>query len=321
MRIEYHRTLIADAARNAAFFAALKAVIVPGETTVADIGAGTGLLGLMAAKLGAKEVYLYESEAVGSVAEAVLQANRVKGCTLFPCSSLDMDDPPRADVVVSETLGNHALEENIIETLADAARRHLKAGGVLIPSRIRQFVTPVTSPRLHEELTVWDRVGAGLGGDLEPGLVLDLGVAREMSLNNAYVRTLRPDELLEPAGQVFDVVELGAVNTKGRRKGDAVFACEAPVTVYGLAYWWEADLGPGQVLSTAPGAGVSHWEQLYFPQTAPLDIAAGECVRATIASRSSFEEGTHLAWETARLADDGRVLERRKMDLDRGYLP
>ena len=53
MRIEYHRTLIADQVRNEAFFAALKAVIVPGKSVVADIGAGTGLLGLMASKLGA----------------------------------------------------------------------------------------------------------------------------------------------------------------------------------------------------------------------------------------------------------------------------
>ena len=42
MRIEYHRTLVADRVRNAAFHAALKAVITPGETVVADVGAGTG---------------------------------------------------------------------------------------------------------------------------------------------------------------------------------------------------------------------------------------------------------------------------------------
>ena len=51
MRIEYHRTLIADRVRNQAFETALRAVIKKGETTVADIGTGTGLLALMAAKL------------------------------------------------------------------------------------------------------------------------------------------------------------------------------------------------------------------------------------------------------------------------------
>ena len=60
MRIEYHRTLLADRVRNAAFHEALRRVIVKGKTTVADIGAGTGFLGFLAAKLGAKRVDFYE---------------------------------------------------------------------------------------------------------------------------------------------------------------------------------------------------------------------------------------------------------------------
>ena len=72
MRIEYHRTLIADHVRNEAFARALKAVIRKGETTVADIGAGTGILALMAARLGAREVFLYEAAEVAGVAAKVL---------------------------------------------------------------------------------------------------------------------------------------------------------------------------------------------------------------------------------------------------------
>ena len=72
MRIEYHRTLIADRVRNQAFHDALARVIRRGETTVADIGAGTGLIGLMAAKLGAREVILYETAEVAGVAAATI---------------------------------------------------------------------------------------------------------------------------------------------------------------------------------------------------------------------------------------------------------
>ena len=129
MRIEYHRTLIADRVRNAAFEAALRAVIKKGVTTVADIGTGTGLLALMAVKLGAREVFLYEAAEVAGVAAKVLKANGARNCHLIPCHSTEMVDPPKVDVVVSETLGNYALEEHIIETLADAKKRFLKPGG------------------------------------------------------------------------------------------------------------------------------------------------------------------------------------------------
>ena len=84
MRIEYHRTLIADHVRNEAFFRALKAVIEPGKSIVADIGAGTGLLGLMASKLGAKEVFLFETAEVAGVAAEVLKANKAKTCSPHP---------------------------------------------------------------------------------------------------------------------------------------------------------------------------------------------------------------------------------------------
>src|SRR5262245_18755239 len=185
MRIEYHRTLIADRVRNAAFHEALKSVITPGKTVVADIGAGTGLLGVMAAKLGAKDVFLYEAAEVAGVAAETIKANRAKTCHLMPCHSTEMDDPPQVDVVVSETLGNYALEENIIDTLADARARHLNKGGVVIPRRIMQLAAPVVTDRIHRELTVWDEVGFGI----------DLAGARAMSLNNAYVRTLTGAEL------------------------------------------------------------------------------------------------------------------------------
>lgn len=311
MRIEYHRTLIADHVRNQAFYDALKAAIVPGETRVADIGAGTGLLGLMAANLGARDVFLYESEAVGAVAEEVLRANRAKGCTVFPCSSLEMDDPPEVDLIVSETLGNYAFEENMIETLNDAAARHLKSGGVILPSRVSQYVSPVTSPRWHDELTVWDRVGFGL----------DLSVAREMSLNNVYVRAIAPDALLQPKGTVWDAVVFGADQPSGNRSGEAHWMPDRDVTIYGLAYWWVAELGDVSVVGTAPGGPASHWEQLYFPALQPVEIANGEGVKAMIKSSSSFEMGTHLAWTLARTDPTGKVLQRQKMDLDKGYLP
>ena len=77
MRIEYHRTLLADRVRNAAFHAALRQVIVKGETTVADIGAGSGLLGFLAAKLGAARVDLYESAEIVGVARKLLRHNRL----------------------------------------------------------------------------------------------------------------------------------------------------------------------------------------------------------------------------------------------------
>ncbi|MET0638941.1 MAG: 50S ribosomal protein L11 methyltransferase [Hyphomicrobium sp.] len=312
MRIEYHRTLIADQVRNEAFFAALKAVIVPGKSIVADIGAGTGLLGLMASKLGAKDVFLFETAEVAGVAAEVLKANKAKRCHLIPCHSTEFQDKLAVDVIVSETLGNYALEENIIATLADARRRFLKPAGKIIPDRIIQYVAPVVTPRIDVELRAWDRVGHGL----------DLGVAQTMSLNNAYVRFLQPAEILDGcrSAMVWDEVDL-TTDTNSKRRGDAEWRLPRPETIYGFATWWKVELVPGIGFSTGPLSPRTHWEQLYFPLLEPIKADASDTVSISLRSKSSEEAGTHLAWTAAHKAPDGKVRARQALDLDKGYLP
>lgn len=316
MRIEYHRTLIADHVRNEAFYKALKSVIVPGKSTVADIGAGTGLLGLMASKLGAREVLLFETAEVAGAAAKVLKANRAKNCQIYPCHSTEFQDPPRVDIVVSETLGNYAFEENIIETLNDARARFLRDGGVIIPGRVTQFVAPVTTPRFDHELRVWERAGPALG------LRLDLSIAQSMSFNNAYVRAFTSADLLDGgAGAVaWDNVELGT-DKRGSRKGEASWKLSRPATVYGFAVWWVAGLVPGVSLSTAPDAPRTHWEQLYFPLMKPIVLAPGETLLASLRSQSSEQTGTHLAWTAVHLDRAGKSLSKQAHDLDKGYIP
>ena len=312
MRIEYHRTLIADNVRNDAFYAALKAAIVPGKSVVADIGAGTGLLGLMAAKLGAKDVYLFETAEVAAVAAKILKANRARNCHLIPCHSTEFTDPLLADIIVSETLGNYALEENIIDTLNDARRRLLKPGGIVVPSRIRQFAAPVVAPRIHDELCAWDRAGRDL----------DLSIAKTMSLNNAYVRSLKAAELLDGgrSAAMWDDIDL-ARDAKPARKGEARWTLAKAENIYGFVCWWQADLHAGITLSTAPGAPRTHWEQLYFPLLEPITAKSGETVALSLRSKSSEAAGTHLAWTAIHLDPRGKQIARQALDLDKGYLP
>ena len=151
----------------------------------------------MAAKLGAREVFLYEAAEVAGVAAKVLKANRARNCHLMPCHSTEMQDPPKVDVVVSETLGNYPFEEHIIETLNDARRRFLKPKGTIIPRALTQFVAPVVTDRIHRELCAWDATG------------FDLAVAKTMSLNNIYVRTLAPKELLDAgeSAKAWDAID------------------------------------------------------------------------------------------------------------------
>jgi protein arginine N-methyltransferase 1 len=312
MRIEYHRTLVADRVRNAAFHAALERSIVKGETTVADIGAGTGLLGLLAAKLGARRVDLYEAAGVADVARRLLRHNRVRNCNLFEMHSTEVMEPDRVDLVVCETLGNYALEESIVETLNDARARFLGPGGTIIPAAIRQHMCPVTSERFYAELAAWDAVGYGL----------DFAPAKTMSLNNIYVRTFAARDLLgdAAAARMWDSLTFDRHN-KSTRSGEASWTMLEPATVYGLALWWAADLAEGVALATGPLDPRTHWEQLYLPVLTPLRVAAGHTLSARVRSTTSYAEGTNVSWTLAVKDAAGRRLGQQSLDLEKGYLP
>ena len=163
MSIEFHRRMLADRVRHEAFRAALKQAIRPGASTVADIGAGTGVLAFFARELGAREVWLYDPGAALGLAEVVAARNGIDGLHFVPARSLDVADPPQVDVVVAEVLGNFAYEEDVLETLRDA-QRFLPPGGTLIPQSIVQWVAPVATDRFERDFRSWRDVGSASTG-------------------------------------------------------------------------------------------------------------------------------------------------------------
>jgi protein arginine N-methyltransferase 1 len=310
MLIEFHRRMLADEVRSAAFEAALRRVIVPGTTTVADIGAGTGVLGLMAQRLGAREVHLIEHGGVIELAARVADANRMPGLHFWEAHSAEIIDPPQVDVVVAEILGNLALEENALETLVDA-RRFLKSGGTLIPARLEQFAAPLVSARFWHELASWDRAPLGL----------DFRAARAMSFDNVYVREIAPADLLPGAApaRCWDAIDFATAPT-GRRSGSARWEIGAPATVHGFALWWDCELVPGVRLATSPFAPPTHWGQVYAPLEEPLALVAGDVLVLEIeAETGGGEDGIAMRWRATQ--HRGRdVLNRREHDVGRGFI-
>jgi PRMT5 arginine-N-methyltransferase len=221
-------------------------------------------------------------------------------------------EPDRVDVIVCETLGNYAFEEDIVETLNDARKRFLKPGGVIIPAGVRQFVCPVVSPRFFAELAAWDQVGYGL----------DFGPAKAMTLNNIYVRTCAAVDLLEEAraARLWDELTFDRHN-KTTRTGEASWTLGRRTTIHGLALWWTALIADGITLPTGPLDEPTHWEQLYLPVLAPMVVEAGQTLAVRLRSTSSYARGTNVGWGFAVRDPAGRELSRQALDLEKGFLP
>ncbi len=313
--IEFQRLILGDARRNELFAAALKRAIVPGKTTVADLGAGTGYLSFVARKLGAKHCYLVEQSELIGLAQRLAKANRIDGCTFLHAHSAEVGEPPKVDLVVSETLGNLAFEENLLETLQDA-RRWLAPGGTIVPQLVRQFAAPVTAPRWFAELDVFSRVGHGL----------DFTAARTLATDNVYVRRFAPGDLLAeretPAARCIDDVDLRR-RTASVRRGSAEWKLSKATELHGFALWWECELlasAPDLLLSTSPLEPPTHWEQVWLPPRAPLAAKAGETLKLELECDSRPQVKINLKWKITLRDRTGAVRAESAHDMKKGYL-
>lgn len=306
--LELHRLLLGDGNRNDAFAKALKEEIVPGKTVVADIGSGTGFLSFLAEKYGARECRLYErSPAMLALSRRIAKENGMQRCRFHVGHSTDAANPPKADVVVSETLGNWAYEENIIETMNDALR-FLKPGGIVIPQDLHCFAAPVTSPRLYDEMNVWDRIGHGL----------IFSAAKEVCMNNMYVKDIVAKDLLGN-GEQWDVVDFRKKNSS-IRKNSVAWIMPSTATIYGFACWWEASLVKGDSISTSPFGPPTHWKQIYLPVITPMTVRRSETVRLTISSDSRPAVKINVSWKTEIIDAKGKTRTRTAQDMRMGYV-
>lgn len=135
----WHFLIVRDQARNSAYEAALRRAIVPG-CKVLEIGAGTGLLAMMAARAGADVVTCEADPVVALAAERVIARNGLADrVRVVAKHSTDLDAVAdlggRADILVSEIVSNDLLGEAALPAIEHAVRHLLKPEAAVIPAR------------------------------------------------------------------------------------------------------------------------------------------------------------------------------------------
>ena len=303
-----------DRIRNDAYAAALARVITP-SSVVLDLGAGLGIHGLMAARLGAKRVYLVEPEDVVSVASEAVRANHLQD--VVQCLHGGLDDvriPEPVDVIVSVLTGNLLMSEDLLPILFRARDTLMKPGGALIPDRATIVVAPVSAPRLHaREISGWSDAQHGV--TLEP--------ARAYAANSVHFRWDRTNVayLAEPR-EVHTLDFLS--DSYGPIHAETEFRVHTAELCHGFAGWFTMRLGEGWV-STAPDAEPMHWSAGFLPLDPPIPLSVDDRVALRL-DRAPYGDWTwRVSWNggsqrhSTMLADPMTASTLKKAAMD--YLP
>jgi type I protein arginine methyltransferase len=287
-------SMIADEVRMGAFARALRQAITPGAVVI-DIGTGTGIFALLACRFGARRVYAIEPDDAIQVAREMAAAN---GCAdrieFIQSLSTQVTLPERADVIVADIGGVLPWFQHHLPSIADARRRWLKPGGVLIPQRDMAWAAVVESPELYARHT-------GPWRDNEFGL--DMEAARRLVVNTWNKGSVTPDNLLTVV-QRWATTDYRVVEDPDIRAVVTWRVTRAGIG-HGFAAGFDRTLADGIYLSNAPDAPDDIrprriYGTILFPWPAPVPLVAGDVVTIHLEARLVRDEYI-WNWKTAVL--------------------
>lgn len=273
---------------------------------VVDIGSGTGVLSLFAARAGASRVYSIEREPVISVAREIAARNGMQDSIVFiEGSSQAVEIPEPADVLITETIGNIGFDEGITTWVADAKQRFVKPDAAVIPQQVDAVASLVCVPRDFRNVERWSR----------PLMTLDFTPLNRIVRNSILWTDLSPSAITSHPAVVFGTdfstepgSLSGTVRVEAVKDGD----------VHGIGVWFQSRLSDDICITNAPPNAVPSWEQGYLPLDEPIEVQAGESICFEISTTAG---GVEWEWRvgsgrTHRTADGGLGVQEFSKRLD-----
>jgi len=298
--------MLIDDGRTLGFEAAIRAAVRPGDRVV-DVGTGSGILAMFAARAGAGQVHALEITAMADWAERLAARNGLANMTVVRGDAAAFDAGGPVDVVIGEFAGMWLLEEwRHYAAFAAVRDRWLAPGGRVVPRAAGLFLSAVDSRKLHHE--------RGWGFFDAPVYGFDFS---EVLTSGAH----RPARYILSAEWKSVVVtrQIARFDFRHGSERDYIFATEVrfPYPVAGMFHGFighfELDMGEGQVMSTSCGARETCWHQSYFPLP-QIVVPAGAAVVARL--RSFLDADNRLRFAIAARLDGEDPAQAREHVFD-----
>jgi type I protein arginine methyltransferase len=276
-----------------AYTRALERAVKTGSVVV-DLGAGTGVMALLACRLGADRVFAIEPSPVIEVGREIARRNGLEDRIAFmQFRSQDVSLPQRADVIVSDLRGVLPLYAGHVVSIVDARRRFLAPGGMLIPARDTICAAVVEAFESYRRIDRWAKHSGGF--EIEP--------ARQLIANTWWRSRVEPSQLLtEP--QAIATLDYSTIEAPDL-KSSVAFTVLRSGTAHGICLWFETLLVHGVGFTTAPGQPETVYGHAFLPLLSPVEVDSGNTAEVLLAA--SLSAGKYVwRWQTT-IAENGKT--------------
>lgn len=229
--------------------------------TVLDIGCGTGILSMFAAKAGAARVIAIDCSNIVEFALKIVEANNFKDVITIVKGKVEEVSLPdgieKVDIIISEWMGYCLFYESMLDTVLYARDKWLQPDGMMFPDRCTLFITAIEDRQYKDEkINWWDDVYG-----------FDMSSIRKVAITEPLVDVVDPKQIVSNSYMVKEV-DLYTV-----QKADLDF--EAPFQLFikrndfvqALVTYFNVEFTKCHKrlgFSTSPESPYTHWKQTVF---------------------------------------------------------
>ncbi|KDQ27505.1 hypothetical protein PLEOSDRAFT_1089362 [Pleurotus ostreatus PC15] len=273
-----HEEMLKDSVRTGSYRTAIinNPHLFKGKT-VLDVGCGTGILSMFAAKAGAKHVVGVDMSNIIDQAQNIIAANGFASTiTLVKGKLEDIELPIQEfDIIISEWMGYFLLYESMLDTVLLARDKYLKKDGLIFPDNASLYIAAIEDQDYKEEkINFWDNVYG-----------FDYSCIKDIALREPLVDTV------ELKAVVTNPCMVKHIDLRTAKKEDLTFDVPFSLTAtrndYAHAFlaWFDIlfDCTHKKVsFSTGPHAQYTHWKQTVFYTPTTLTLNEGDTIKGTL---------------------------------------
>ena len=238
---------------------------------VLDVGCGTGILSMFAAKAGAAKVIGVDMSSIVDYAKKIVADNGLSDTvTIIRGKVEEIELPvPKVDIIISEWMGYCLFYESMLDTVLFARDKWLAEGGLMFPDRANLYICGIEDRQYKDDkINWWDDVYG-----------FDMSAIRKIALTEPIVDVVDRNQVVSNQCLIKEI-DIQTIKKEDIpfespfhlqiRRNDYV---QALVTFFNIEF---THCHKRVGFSTSPDAPYTHWKQTVFYLEDYLTCTKGE---------------------------------------------